>query len=134
MLLYASLFASAQGSTPAILGGIAVASVVLVVLFFVSVRGGAVLPVRQFFAITGGLLYLLAFKLAGDGIAELQNAGVVALTVVSWIPDSGVLQSWLGIYPTLQTAALQGVLLIAVVAGLGWTFLTRPGHAAPAAG
>ena len=134
VLLYASLFASAPGSTPAILGGIAVASVALVVLFFVSVRGGAVLPVRQFFGITGGLLYLLAFKLAGDGIAELQNAGMVALTAVSWIPDSGALQSWLGIYPTIQTVALQGVLLLAVVVGLGWTFLKRPGHAAPAAG
>ena len=134
VLLYASLFASAPGGRLAIFAGIAVASVALVILFFVSVRGGAVLPVRQFFGITGGLLYLLAFKLAGDGIAELQNAGVVSHTAVAWIPDSGALRSWLGVYPTAETAALQGALVLAVIVGLGWTFLKRPGHAAPAAG
>lgn len=134
VLLYASLFAGAPGSTPAILGGIGVASIALVILFVASVRGGAVLPVRPFFAVTGGLLYALAFKLAGDGIAELQGAGFVPHTPVAWMPSSSALQSWLGVYPTVETAALQSVLLLAVAAGLAWTVLKRPPQAAPAPG
>ena len=134
VLLYASLFASSPGATPAILAGIAVAAVALVVIFFVSVRGGAALPVRPFFGVTGALLYLLAFKLAGDGVFELQNAGVVSMSPVSWVPDSAVLRTWLGVYPTVETLSLQALLLLAVVAGLGWTFLRRPEHTAPAAG
>ena len=126
VLLYASLFASTQGAVPAILGGIGAASVALVVLFFVFMRGGAALPVRPFFGVTGALLYVLAFKFAGDGIAELQAAGFVPVTPVAWIPDSPVLQTWLGVQPTAQSAALQGVLLLAVVAGLGWMLLRRP--------
>jgi high-affinity iron transporter len=135
VLLYASLFASSPGSSPAILAGIGVACVALVILFFASVRGSAVLPVRPFFAITGGLLYVLAFKLAGDAVFELQNAEVFPMTTVTWLPDSNVLRTWLGIYNSAESAALQGVLLLAVVAGLAWTLLKRPGgQAAPAAG
>lgn len=135
VLLYASLFVSSPGASPAILAGIAVASVALVVLFLASVRGTAVLPVRPFFAVTGGLLYVLAFKLAGNAVFELQNAGVLSMTAVAWLPDSVVLRTWLGIYNTAESAALQGVLLLAVVAGLAWTLLKRPsGQAAPAAG
>lgn len=135
VLLYASLFASAPDSSPAILAGMGVAAAALVVLFFVSVRGGAAVPVRPFFAVTGGLLYVLAFKLAGDGVFELQNAGVLSHTTVAWLPDSAVLRTWLGVYNTAETAALQGVLLSAVAAGLAWTLLKRPAaHEAPAAG
>jgi high-affinity iron transporter len=134
VLLYASLFSAASGATMSILAGIVAATVLLVVLFVVSIRGGAVIPVRPFFAITGSLLYAFAFKLAGDGVSELQNVELVGRTVVDWIPDTPALQSWLGIYPTLQTVALQGVLLLAVIAGLGWTMLKRPEEPAAQSG
>jgi len=126
VLFYAGLFASAHGATGAILGGIAVAAIALVAIFWVSIVAGASLPVRPFFAITGGLLYFLAFKFAGDGFAELQSAGLIAATRVAWLPSSTALASWFGFRPTVQTALAQGVLVLAVLAGLAWTFLSRP--------
>lgn len=134
VLLYASLFASSPGATGAIVGGIAVASAALVVIFFLSVKGGAVLPVRPFFGVTGALLYVLAFKLAGDGVFELQSADVVGRTAVAWAPASAFLRTWLGVHPTAETLSVQAALLLAVVIGLAWTLLKRPPHIAPAAG
>ncbi len=44
-------------------------------------RLGRRLPMRQFFLVTGGLLYYLAVVFAGKGVAELQGAGVVPTTL-----------------------------------------------------
>lgn len=126
VLFYAGLFASSHGATAQILGGIALATLGLIALFFATIVGGAKLPVRPFFAITGALLYLLAFKFAGDAFAELQASGLVGRAELSWIPKSSALQSWLGIYPTVQTSLAQGVLVFAVVAGIAWTIFSRP--------
>ncbi len=41
--------------------------------------------------------------------------------------------TYLGIYPTLQSLAVQAAILIAILAGLVWTFVVRPRRlAAPA--
>jgi high-affinity iron transporter len=132
VLFYAGLFASAHGAAMEILAGIAAGAIGLVFLFWATIKGGAKLPVRPFFAVTGALLYLLAFKFAGDGFAELQASGMVARTALTWIPSSAALQNWLGIYPTAQTATAQAVLVFAVVAGLAWTMMSKPQE--PAAG
>ena len=66
---------------------------------------------RDFFGATGTLLYIMAFIFAGNGIKELQAAG--------WMPSTPLrfpLQvPLLGIYPTLETMAAQGVMLFAFV-------------------
>ena len=77
-------------------------------------RLGARLPLRQFFLVTGGLLYYLAVVFAGKGVAELQGAGWVRTTPVAWVPRIDLI----GLYPTAETLAAQGALLLCVVYAL----------------
>lgn len=125
VLFYAALFTSAgaaPGKITAIGIGIVVAAVVLGFVYFLMQRFGVRLPLKPFFAITSALLYVMAFSFAGQGVFELQNAGVVSSTPLAWIPSLPVL----GIFPTLQTVASQLVLAIAFAAGLLWVFWIEP--------
>lgn len=124
VLMLRALESGGAGWAP-VLAGIAVAAVLLVGVFFAIVVAGVRLPIRAFFAVTSAVLLALVFKFAGDGIAELQEGGALARTRLSWIPDSDVLRNWLGIHPTAQSIALQGVVLLLIAGGLAWTFLRK---------
>jgi high-affinity iron transporter len=100
----------------AIGSGFVLGVVLLAVIAVVLVRYGMRLPLRPFFAVTGVLLYLLAFKFAGGGVRELQEAGLVSVTPVA-LPDLAALGDWLGIYPSIEPLLAQGALLAALVGG-----------------
>src|SRR6185436_10392091 len=75
-----ALFASARGAAGgsfAILLGILLGLGVLGVVYYVIQRYGLKLPLKPFFAVTSALLYVMAFSFAGQGIAELQEAGYI---------------------------------------------------------
>jgi len=57
------------------------------------------------------VLACCALRLAGKGFAGLREAGIVTTTVVEWAPRLPVF----GIYPTVQSLALQGVLVLLLV-------------------
>ncbi len=125
VLFYAALFASSEGgraSAAAIFLGIAVGSVVLAAVYFAMQRYGRRIPLRPFFATTSALLYLMAFSFVGQGVAELQEAGYLPATPLSWVPAIPAL----GIFPTLQTFAFQGAMLAALGVALGWVFWIEP--------
>jgi len=76
---------------------------------------------KLFFAVTGALLYYMAFVFAGKGIAELQEGRVIGTTVVPALEWLRV--PFLGVYPTLQSLALQGLLVaLAIAAALVMRF------------
>ena len=123
ILFYKALLSSAgSGEVGAVVGGIALGAAVLVILYVAINRYGMRLPMKPFFAVTGALLYYMAFVFAGQGVKDLQEAGIVGLTVLEGWPR------WpqLGIYPTVQSLALQGVLVVLLVFGLAWSRLRRP--------
>jgi len=66
------------------------------------------------------MLYYMAFVFAGKGIADLQEGGVVHTTVIEWAPRVPML----GIYPTAESLALQGLLVALLVFAVIW--LQRP--------
>jgi high-affinity iron transporter len=105
---------SAEAGAGAVLGGIALGAVALVVLYLAIKRWGMRIPLKPFFAVTGVLLYYMAFVFAGKGIAELQEGGYVGTTVMEWAPRV----PFLGIYPTVQSLALQCVLLALAIFAL----------------
>ena len=78
---------------------------------------GLRMPTRPFFAITSAVLYYMAFVFAGKGIAELQAAGVIGVSPVDWAPRL----PQFGVYPTVQTLALQGLLLALALVAIIWT-------------
>ncbi len=75
-------------------------------------RLGPKIPMRVFFNVTSGLLYFMAFRFAGAGVRELQEANVLPQTPLRFVPDSPFLEQWLGVFPYLEPLLLQVVLLL----------------------
>lgn len=125
VLFYAALFASSEAGrsgTVAIFGGIAIGLSLLGAVYLAIQRYGARIPLKPFFATTSALLYLMAFSFVGQGIAELQEAGYLPATPLDWVPAVPLL----GIFPTVQTVALQLGMLFLLAGSLGWVFWLQP--------
>src|SRR5262249_55971355 len=97
-----ALRASQDGGAPMLLaGGFFTGCAALAVLYVSFEKLGPRIPLGAFFNVTGGLLYFMAFRFAGAGVRELQNAGVASHTPTTLVPDSVWLGQWLGIFPFL---------------------------------
>jgi high-affinity iron transporter len=117
VLFYQALALQAgPGGATALLGGVVVGAAALVVLSWVIVRGSLRLPLGLFFGASSVLLGLLAVVLAGKGMAALQEAGWLPIHAVNF-PSVPLL----GVYPNLQSLALQGALLAIIVGGFAYT-------------
>jgi high-affinity iron transporter len=117
-LMYQALLGSEGRTQAGFLGlaaglalGIVVLAVIAVLIRATSVR----LPVHLFFKGSGIFLYALAIMFAGNGVFELQNAGVLHTTNLAWMGNG---LPWAGLYPNLQVVSVQGLLLAGAV--LGW--------------
>ena len=119
-LFYDALAASAPGDLGAVVGGFAVGLVALAFVYLIFARFGMRIPIRQFFFGTSVLLYYLAFVFAGKGVAELQETGWVGVTPVAGVPRI----DFLGIYPTLESLLVQGILLACLLYAV-WVTLRR---------
>jgi high-affinity iron transporter len=126
VLFYKALFLTggSSGGTIPILGGIVLGSLVMIGVYFGISRFGLRLPLRPFFGLTSAFLYYMAFVFAGKGVAELQEGGLLSTTIV---PDAPRVPT-LGIYPTVESLLVQGLLLALLVVALVWTFVVEPGR------
>jgi high-affinity iron transporter len=107
VLFYRALIGDSTDSLAPIAAGMAIGGVGLAIFYTAYTRLGQRLPMRQFFLVTGGLLYYLAVVFAGKGVAELQAGGVVSTTLLPWAPRIEML----GVFPTLETMIAQAVLI-----------------------
>lgn len=114
VLFYQALWSQAPGREAAIIAGLGAALVALVAVTFAMLRLSVRLPLGLFFGASGILLAVLAVVLAGNGIAALQEAGVVPVTPVSFVNVG-----WLGIHANAQSLAAQAF-LAAVTAAVLW--------------
>ena len=80
------------------------------------IRDSLRLPLGPFFAGTAGLLFALSVVFVGQGVLELQEARWVAATPILWLPEV----SWLGLFPTVETAGAQLAVLAASLLGALW--------------
>jgi high-affinity iron transporter len=78
------------------------------------------LPMQKFFKLSGVFLFGLAIVFAGNGVFELQNAGVLLITNLSWMGQG---LPWAGLYPNLQVVSVQALLLAGAV--LAWAVMPR---------
>lgn len=124
ILFFAALWT--QGKAAAVLAGGGLGAVVLVIIAWAMLRYSRRLPVAKFFAWTSILIAVLAVVMAGKGIAALQEAGWLAVSLVDF-PRITLL----GIYPTIQTLAAQVLVLVVLLAGF-WINARRKEHAAAA--
>jgi high-affinity iron transporter len=122
-LMYQALLGS-QGTTRAGLLGLAaglVLGLLILAVVAVLVRATSVrLPIRSFFQLSGLCLFGLAVIFAGNGVFELQNAGILLTTPLAWL-GGGFPPA--GLYPNVQVVSVQGLLLAGAV--LSWVLIPR---------
>jgi high-affinity iron transporter len=109
--------------------GLLAGLVLLAIVYAGLERIGLRIPMAKFFLVTGAFLYAMAVVFAGRGVAELQEAGLVPFTPVSWAPRVETL----GIFPTVETLAAQGVFLLLLAYAVGVTLARRRAHPADVA-
>ena len=112
VLFYQALWLQNETSRGAIIWGFMAGLVALILVTFAILKLGLKIPLKYFFGATGALLYIMAFIFAGNGINELQAAGWISSTPLSFAPQVPLL----GIYPTLQTLVAQALMLMAFIA------------------
>ena len=97
-----------------VIAGMLAAALLLALMAWAILKYSVRLPIGPFFTATSGLLALLAVVFAGNGIAALQEAGVIGADAVSFVSIP-----LLGIHPTMQGLLAQAVAL-ALTAGGVW--------------
>ena len=95
-----------------IFAGLAAATAVLAVLFYVVNIIAQRLPLRPVFIVTSGFLFVMAIKFVGEAIQEFQEQLVVPYTVLN---GAGWL-STLGLNPTLEALAVQAIVIVLAIA------------------
>jgi high-affinity iron transporter len=130
-LMYQGLIADQKGAHGGLLGvgiGLAV-GLVLLAGIVVAVRWASVrVPLRPFFQVSGGLLFALAVIFAGKGVSEWQTAGLIKVSGLPWLgPGVPVL----GLFPNVQVASVQGLMLAGAVLA---TLVVALGRSAPTPG
>ncbi len=116
VLFYQALWYQAENSKDAILWGLIVGVLLLVVIVFAIFRLAVRIPLKYFFTVTSVFLYLLCFILLGKGIRGFQEAGIIGIKSINFIPHVDML----GIYPTVETLIPQAILIIALFVALIW--------------
>jgi high-affinity iron transporter len=122
VLFYQALAAGVPAGDVMLPAGFVAGSLALGVLYVLFRRVGVKIPLQQFFIATGAFLYLMAFVFAGKGIHELQEAALVSFTPVAWMPHVEAL----GIFPSRETLAAQGVFLVLLLYAAWVTWGRRP--------
>ena len=121
--MYQALLGS-EGRTRAGLLGLAAGvalGVVLLAIIAAIVRATSMrLPMQLFFKLSGVFLFMMAIMFAGNGVFELQNAGILITTNLAWMGHG---LPWAGLFPNLQVLAVQGLLLFGAVAA--WLLIPR---------
>jgi high-affinity iron transporter len=131
-LMYQALLGSQGRTQSGLLGltaGSVVALLVLGMIAYVIRATSAKLPLRTFFSLTGVILFAMAVVFAGNGVFELQNAGILLTTPVAWL-GSGL--PGIGLFPNVQVLSVQGLLVAGAV--LAWVLMPQSsaGGRAPA--
>ncbi|WP_435016603.1 FTR1 family protein [Tundrisphaera sp. TA3] len=117
-LMYQAMISGQGGSRPGLIGlaaGLGVGLVGLAVIVLIVRRTSARLPMRPFFKVTGSILFAMSVIFAGNGVFELQSAGIMKVTPLSWTTWSLPL---LGLYPNVQSLSVQGLLLLGAAIAL----------------
>jgi len=107
VLFYQAVFGAAPDARGTAISGLLAGLAALAVVYVLLTRFGMRIPIRPFFLGTSVLLYYMAIVFAGNGIAELQETGLVGVTPVAGLPRIG----FLGFYPTAETLFAQGILV-----------------------
>ena len=71
------------------------------------------LPISTFFRYSALLMALLTLVLAGKGVGALQEAGLIGVTPLEFVPRIAML----GLFPTAEAVGAQLLMLVALAIG-----------------
>ncbi len=128
ILFLHALAMTGSGWSPALLSGLAVATILLAVLFVAMQWLAVRLPLRPLFVATSAFLFVMGLKFVGGAIQELQEQALVSYNGLP-MPD---LLVQLGINPTWEALLSQAVIALAAIAGTLALYYTRPTLPQPA--
>jgi high-affinity iron transporter len=111
ILFYQALLAGNRDYINMIWLGLGIGSVALVIVYILIRVLSIRLPLKPFFLGTSVLLFVMSVAFTGSGIKELQEGGVIPVTLLPFNFTVDIL----GIYPTLQTLIPQALLLALTV-------------------
>lgn len=126
VLFYRALAATAGGGSGILWAGFLAGAGGLAIVYLLFGKAVRRLPLGHFFGFTSALLFALAVVFAGQGIAELQAAGIVSLTLVDRMPSLPAL----GLYPTWETLLAQGLVVAVAAVAAMLVMRRRPAAAA----
>lgn len=89
--------------------GLALAVVILVIVYFAITKLSVRLPLKPFFTFTSVLMFILCISFIGKGVYELQEADVIGRTIIPWM--NGFNFELLGIYDRYENLIPQLILL-----------------------
>jgi high-affinity iron transporter len=107
ILFYQALLAGNTTYVNMVWLGFGIGAAALVIIYILIRILSLRLPLKPFFLGTSILLFVMSVSFVGSGIKELQEAGVVPVTMLPF----GFTVDILGIYPTLQTLVPQALFL-----------------------
>ncbi|MFN0206347.1 MAG: FTR1 family protein [Planctomycetota bacterium] len=125
VLFYEALLTEPSADTTTIALGALAATAFLFVAIWGIFKLSAKLPLKQFFTISGALLYILAFVFAGSAIHALIEGGYIDPRPIRFPRIE-----WLGVYPDMLSVTLQSIFIVAVAAGIWFEFRGRKLQAA----
>lgn len=102
----------------AVATGVALGLAINLSVALLMLRYSVKLPLKPFFTLTSALLLILAVSFVGNGLRNLQEAGMISVNRLDSVPV-GFIPSLLGLFPTIETVSGQ----ILVVLLLLTTFL-----------
>ncbi len=131
-LMFQALLGTEGRAQPGFIGvaaGLVVGLVILAGIAFIIRATSVRLPMGVFFRFSGLFLFGLAVVFAGNGVFELQNAGILITTNIDWL--GGGLPA-LGLYPSVQVVSVQVLFLAG--AFLAWAVMPLLARSAPPVG
>src|SRR5262249_40376097 len=105
VLFYQALYASAPAASMTVSVGLGAGGLALAIVYVALRRFQLRIPIQQFFFATGLLLYAMAAIFAGQGVHELQDAGLISTTPLPSVPVIPLL----GVYPSMESLVVQAV-------------------------
>jgi len=115
VLFIEALQLQAPHHTIAFLSGILAGLGVLGLIAWIIFRLGKFIPLNTFFGLSGGFLYFLAVVFVGQGVHSLQEANLLSQTYIPFVSLGA-----LGLFPSLEGLAAQGVLLMVFLGSILW--------------
>jgi high-affinity iron transporter len=121
VLFYQALLLQGAASPSYVLLGFFLGLGLLTLVILAIFKAGLKIPLRYFFGLTSGLLYILATIFAGEGIYRLQQVDLLSKTPLNFTPVPT-----LGIYPNAEGFLIQVGMLVLFLGSLLWFFVLAP--------